>query len=1232
MLNASGNFPVNNQSNKYTMSFSAYMKKKIRKHSGVSGRVTNKIAKAKGYQSSDHFYQSVFSKMQSDKKEIKTIKNKKRTETKRESYHVSVMLESLDSRDGKGCKKEAVRECFPFTSTISSSQLKFLQKFKDEPFGRLAHQTPPGVLIGRFGTVLLGEHISTLLTTYIQQVTITDISVSKKPKSKQDPMDIKLFMASVCNYSSCTNVANNDGRCVFDTLQKLLGNQPKCKQLAKFDKLVSFFGGDSLKNGVSGLEILAFCKHHFIPCRFLNIKNAVIAMNVVPRDKRKTLRPCLFFKIQNKHLYVIDNKEACSKLNHQIELCKKEGETTAYKSKTDMDLFGKKMPFDSVMYDDVKKLTLKQITEQCQDKFIICEEESLFRIHCSYVTDDNYCLDYNLRIGRDGSMKQFGDYSSNVIWISIPNYKSERDIYTKLFYQNGPIKNYSIMASRQAMILKSFDYGCEGSTFNRATQALQNKVSQVFWFDYDYPFGVNQSNLQALDFSKFYSGCLYASKYDFLIFNELCYPVEFTDNDKTESDCVYYINKHEIGTKYYSGRDYYYPELVEYWLDEGFITRKDITHKIKCSNTVPVKKFQTFIRNIYAIFKLDITIAKDLINKFIGCMRQSSYHTPKVYFTSEQEDVDVVVSEAKSVKVEEEADQFMVMDYFKTNLAQNYVTIHQQILDISAMKLSKLERHLEEEDCIVLKVKTDCLWFVPSPKSDIDLCLFDTNDEFANRTFALKYEETNELSEEVRLQFIPPENPSEGWSDTTPPIWSSVEETRDERECKEMAHRIEKFMLARESFYLGGGAGYGKSWLVDSVVKKYDVRILGTTHRAYLQVEGEDTLDAFKQKKPDLYKARILVDEISMSNPSHMMWLYRQKRVNDIQIILVGDFDQCTVDDTMKVFIDHPLFRELCDYNRIDMKFNKREIQTDGKPTIHKLVQKIHAGDTIAKDITKSSLTYTNLVWTHTTRHRVNSIVNEKFNSKSTNPKLDVAIEKDNTHITKYTKLICKRPKGAKTTSWSKFKKMGLYNNAFYLVESWDAESMVILKEAKSGLKKYGMYFDEQITIPIGFLSKYFHLGWAFTTHSVQGMSIDGKMTVCDVDMMERHDRSILYTAVSRCTKFEYLNFIGGRSSLPVVGYVYMITNTTNSRRYVGSTNSDIKFRWESHQRVYKQGGSDLYIAMNADGFDKFRMRLLKSYTLPQADDIREKERFWIDYYDTLENGYNQKTEASDSC
>ena len=44
----------------------------------------------------------------------------------------------------------------------------------------------------------------------------------------------------------------------------------------------------------------------------------------------------------------------------------------------------------------------------------------------------------------------------------------------------------------------------------------------------------------------------------------------------------------------------------------------------------------------------------------------------------------------------------------------------------------------------------------------------------------------------------------------------------------------------------------------------------------------------------------------------------------------------------------------------IDMKFNKREIQTDGKPTIHKLVQKIHAGDTIVNFLIYDSLLIVN--------------------------------------------------------------------------------------------------------------------------------------------------------------------------------------------------------------------------------------------------------------------------------
>ena len=99
-----------------------------------------------------------------------------------------------------------------------------------------------------------------------------------------------------------------------------------------------------------------------------------------------------------------------------------------------------------------------------------------------------------------------------------------------------------------------------------------------------------------------------------------------------------------------------------------------------------------------------------------------------------------------------------------------------------------------------------------------------------------------------------------------------------------VAERLRGLMEARESFYLGGSAGVGKSLLVDHVIRPYDeanTLVLGSTHRAYLQIGGEDTLDAVmekvKRRKLSLTNMRVLVDEVSMCYPRHMMWLQRQK-------------------------------------------------------------------------------------------------------------------------------------------------------------------------------------------------------------------------------------------------------------------------------------------------------------------------------------------------------------------
>jgi hypothetical protein len=67
---------------------------------------------------------------------------------------------------------------------------------------------------------------------------------------------------------------------------------------------------------------------------------------------------------------------------------------------------------------------------------------------------------------------------------------------------------------------------------------------------------------------------------------------------------------------------------------------------------------------------------------------------------------------------------------------------------------------------------------------------------------------------------------------------------------------------------------------------------------------------------------RVLVDEVSMCTPRHMMWLHRQKVLHGIQLILIGDFNQCSIDPFMKTFDDHPLFGLLCDWNRVEMCIN----------------------------------------------------------------------------------------------------------------------------------------------------------------------------------------------------------------------------------------------------------------------------------------------------------------------
>lgn len=86
---------------------------------------------------------------------------------------------------------------------------------------------------------------------------------------------------------------------------------------------------------------------------------------------------------------------------------------------------------------------------------------------------------------------------------------------------------------------------------------------------------------------------------------------------------------------------------------------------------------------------------------------------------------------------------------------------------------------------------------------------------------------------------------------------------------------------------------------------------------------------------------------------------------------------------------------------------------------------------------------------------------------------------------------------------------------------------------------------------------------------------------------------------------------------------IYKITNQLNGKCYIGQS-IDIKMRWIQHLYCGKNGiqKGKLYPAMLHDGIDNFQFEVLEECNLSQ-EELNNKERYWINYYNSFNNGYN---------
>ena len=86
---------------------------------------------------------------------------------------------------------------------------------------------------------------------------------------------------------------------------------------------------------------------------------------------------------------------------------------------------------------------------------------------------------------------------------------------------------------------------------------------------------------------------------------------------------------------------------------------------------------------------------------------------------------------------------------------------------------------------------------------------------------------------------------------------------------------------------------------------------------------------------------------------------------------------------------------------------------------------------------------------------------------------------------------------------------------------------------------------------------------------------------------------------------------------------IYKITNQLNGKCYIGQS-IDIQNRWTQHiyEGIHNRKNNKFYNAVKEYGIENFSFEVIEECLL-SSNELNTRERYWIAYYNSYENGYN---------
>lgn len=95
-------------------------------------------------------------------------------------------------------------------------------------------------------------------------------------------------------------------------------------------------------------------------------------------------------------------------------------------------------------------------------------------------------------------------------------------------------------------------------------------------------------------------------------------------------------------------------------------------------------------------------------------------------------------------------------------------------------------------------------------------------------------------------------------------------------------------------------------------------------------------------------------------------------------------------------------------------------------------------------------------------------------------------------------------------------------------------------------------------------------------------------------------------------------------------GFIYKITNKANGKLYIGQTIQDVKERFYQHCAVKcskEISNMAIHKAIKKYGKSNFTLEVIEEI---DSTELNDRERYWIKFYDSFNNGYNSTVGGQD--